>query len=116
MTQKNSPIKGSEANKDALQQDLHALIGDAEKLLQHAANLAGDQAEELRKSIQSNLQRARETLGSSEAVVWEQVEDLQRASESYVQKNPLQAIGIAVGIGLLIGLLLRSGKAGAPQT
>ena len=31
---------------------------------------------------------------------------MQRAGESYVKANPLQALGVAVGIGVLIGLLL----------
>ncbi|MBK8289266.1 MAG: DUF883 family protein [Cellvibrionales bacterium] len=92
--------------QDALQDELQALIGDAEKLLQHAASLAGEQADALRNAIQRNLQRARETLGSGEDAIREQAIEMQRAGESYVKANPLQALGVAVGIGVLIGLLL----------
>lgn len=91
---------------DALQDELQALIGDAEKLLQHATSLAGSRADELRQHIQSNLQRARETLSGGEDAIRQHAGEIQRASESYVQKKPLQALGIAAGIGLLIGLLL----------
>jgi|SRR6478735_3959288 len=107
MTKHITPAQNTEqAPQDTLQVELQALIGDAEKLLQHAANLAGDQADELRKHIQLNLQRARETLGSGEDAIREHADELQRASVSYVQQNPLQTLGIAAGIGLLIGLLL----------
>lgn len=107
MTKQNTPAeKTQEAPQDALQVELQALIGDAEKLLQHAADMAGDQADELRKHIQLNLQRARETLGSSEEVIRQRAEDIQQVSETYIKNNPLQALGIAAGVGLLIGLLL----------
>jgi ElaB/YqjD/DUF883 family membrane-anchored ribosome-binding protein len=89
-----------------LQSELQALIGDAEKLLHHAAGLAGDQADELRSHIKTNLQRARDTLGSGEDAIRQHADEIQRASASYIQKNPLQALGIAAGIGVLIGLLL----------
>ena len=41
--------------QDPLQAEFKALIEDAEKLLQHAASLAGEQADELRQQIQLNL-------------------------------------------------------------
>ena len=111
MTKNSTPAKNTEDTpQDALQVELQALIGDAEKLLQHAAGLAGDQADELRKHIQLNLQRARETLGSGEDAIRQGAEELQRAGEAYVKNNPLQALGIAAGVGLLIGLLLGNRK------
>lgn len=107
MTKQSTPAeKTQETPQDALQTELQALIGDAEKLLQHAADLAGDQADELRKHIQLNLQRARETLIGGEDAIREHADEIQRVSASYIQKNPVQALGIAAGVGLLIGLLL----------
>ena len=107
MTKQSTPAeKTQEAPQDALQTELQALIGDAEKLLQHAADMAGDQAEELRKHIQLNLQRARETLSGGEDAIRQGAEELQQVSETYIKNNPLQALGIAAGVGLLIGLLL----------
>jgi ElaB/YqjD/DUF883 family membrane-anchored ribosome-binding protein len=114
MSQENTPKpdvilveeQAKAPKQDALQDELQALIGDAEKLLQHATSLAGEHADDLRKHIQINLQRARETLGSGEDAIRQGAEDMQRASESYIKNNPLQALGIAAGIGLLVGLLL----------
>lgn len=114
MTQQSNPgpevVLAQEQSKapkpDDLQTDLQALIGDAEKLLQHATSLVGSQADELRQQIQLNLQRARDTLSGGEDAIRQHASEIQRASESYVQKKPLQALGIAAGVGLLIGLLL----------
>ncbi len=117
MTSHSTPVQPlEEVPQDALQDELQALIGDAEKLLQHAADMAGDQADELRKHIQLNLQRARETLGSSEEVIRQRAEDIQQVTETYIKNNPLQALGIAAGVGLLIGLLLGNNKAGKSPT
>ena len=100
------PQTSAKTQQSELQAEFQALIIDAEKLLQHAASLAGEQADELREQIQRNLQRARDTLGASDAVVREQSSAARQAGEAYVQSNPWQAVGIAAGIGLFLGLLL----------
>ena len=100
------PQTSAKPQQSELQVEFQALINDAEKLLQHAASLAGDQADELREQIQRNLQRARDTLGDSETKVREQSSAARQAGEAYVQSNPWQAVGIAAGIGLFLGLLL----------
>lgn len=100
------PQTSAKTQQSELQADFQALIDDAEKLLQHAASLAGEHADELRAQIQSNLQRARDTLGASEAAVREQGTAARQAGAAYVQSNPWQAVGMAAGIGLLLGLLL----------
>ncbi|OHC27116.1 MAG: hypothetical protein A2Y50_13750 [Pseudomonadales bacterium RIFCSPLOWO2_12_59_9] len=100
------PQTSAKTQQTELQADFQALINDAEKLLQHAASLAGDHADELREQIQRNLQRARDTLGASETKVREQGNAARQAGEAYVQSNPWQAVGIAAGVGLFLGLLL----------
>ena len=74
--------------------------------MQHAASLAGEQADELRQQIQLNLQRARSTLAESGEAVRQRGDAVRQAGETYVQQNPWQALGIVAGLGLLLGLLL----------
>jgi ElaB/YqjD/DUF883 family membrane-anchored ribosome-binding protein len=100
------PDKNAKSPQEQLQADFQALITDTEVLLQHAAGLAGEHADELRAQIQRNLQRARDTLSKSDAALREQGAAAYKASEAYVQSNPWQAIGVAASIGLLLGLLL----------
>ena len=92
--------------QDPLQAEFQALVRDAEQLLHSVASLAGEQADDLRQQIQRNLQRARDSLGESAGAVRESGEAVRQAGEAYVQSNPWQAVGIAAGIGLLVGLLL----------
>jgi ElaB/YqjD/DUF883 family membrane-anchored ribosome-binding protein len=74
-------------------------------LLEHTASLAGDQADELREQIRDSLLRARETLKLTEDALQERGKAAVAATEDYVQANPWQSVGIAAGVGFLIGLL-----------
>lgn len=100
------PHRNAKTQQEQLQAEFQALIKDTETLLQHAAGLAGEHADELRGQIQQNLQRARDTLGASETALRAQGNAMRETSEAYVQSNPWQAVGIAAGVGLLLGLLI----------
>ena len=85
--------------------DFQTLVADTEKLLAHTASLAGEQADELRDQINDSLLRARETLALAEQTLRERGKDALAATEDYVQTNPWQSVGIAAGVGFLLGLL-----------
>ncbi|WP_434604746.1 DUF883 family protein [Pseudomonas sp. R1-7] len=91
--------------QETLMEDFQTLVKDTERLLDHTATLAGDQADELRSQIHETLLRARETLKLTEDSVRERGQAAVIATEEYVQANPWQSVGIAAGVGFLIGLL-----------
>ncbi|WP_161867667.1 MULTISPECIES: YqjD family protein [Pseudomonas] len=94
------------STKDALLDEFQALVSDTEKLLQHSASLAGEQAEALRDDIRSSLSRARETLHDAEASLRQQGKVAVDATEEYVHKHPWQAVGLAAAVGLVFGLMM----------
>ena len=94
------------SQQDNLLEEFQALVSDTEKLLQHSASLAGEQADHLREDIRNSLSRARETLKRAETGLCEQGKVAVDATEEYVLKHPWQALGLAAAIGALIGLLL----------
>ena len=91
--------------QEILMADFQALVLDTEKLLEHTAALAGDQAEELRAQIKDSLFKARETLEETKGTLQDRGQAAVVATEDYVQTNPWQSVGIAAGAGFLIGLL-----------
>ena len=91
--------------QEILMNDFQTLVADTERLLEHTATLAGDQADELREQIHDSLLRARETLQLSQDSLRERGQAAVTATEDYVQANPWQSVGIAAGVGFLIGLL-----------
>lgn len=97
--------KTAETAQDILMADFQTLVRDTEKLLEHTATLAGDQADELRTQIHESLLRARETLQLTEENLRERGQVALNSAEEYVQQNPWRSIGIAAGVGVLIGLL-----------
>lgn len=91
--------------QDILMADFQTLVADTEKLLEHTATLAGDQADDLRSQIHESLLRARETLKLTEESLRERGQAAVIATEDYVQNNPWQSVGIAAGVGFILGLL-----------
>lgn len=94
------------SQQDSLLDEFQALVTDTEKLLQHSASLAGEQADHLREDIRNSLSRARETLQRAESNLREQGKIALDSTEEYVHKHPWQALGVAAAIGALLGLLL----------
>ena len=98
------------AAKDELLAEFQALVADTEKLLQSTADVAGDQAEEIRGKIHDSLKRARDTLRDTTDSLKDNVRERSQAAvdatEVYVGEHPWQSIGIAAGVGFLLGLLV----------
>ncbi|MFK0088341.1 YqjD family protein [Pseudomonas sp. NPDC090755] len=97
--------KSAKTAQEILMADFQALVRDTETLLEHTATLAGDQADEMRSQVHDSLLRARETLQLTQDSMRERGQAALTATEDYVQSNPWQSIGIAAGVGFLIGLL-----------
>ncbi len=97
--------KTTKTAQEVLMADFQALVSDTERLLEHTATLAGDQADELREQIHESLLKARETLQLTEESLRQRGQAAVTAAEDYVQSNPWQSVGIAAGVGFLIGLL-----------
>ncbi len=96
----------SAVSKEKLVQDLKIVVADAEELLRATANQAGEKVAVAREKIQESLHRARVKLADAEDVVMDKTKQTARATDEYVHENPWKAVGIAAGIGFVIGLLI----------
>lgn len=93
-------------NKDKLVADLKVVIADAEELLRATAGQAGEKVSALREKIQDNLARARASLADAQAAMVDKAKEVGHATDEYVRDNPWKAVGIAAGVGFVIGLLV----------
>jgi ElaB/YqjD/DUF883 family membrane-anchored ribosome-binding protein len=91
---------------DKLVQDLKVVVADAEELLRATASQAGERAMLARAKIEQSLERARAKLSEVEATVADQGRQMVHAADEYVQEHPWAAVGVAAGVGLIIGLLI----------
>lgn len=93
-------------SKDKLVQDLKIVISDAEELLRATASQAGEKAAAAREKIQDSLHRAKVKLAEVEDVLLDKSKQAARQTDEYVHEHPWHAVGIAAGIGFVIGLLI----------
>lgn len=93
-------------SKDKLVQDLKIVIADAEELLRATASQAGEKAALAREKIQDSLRKAKIKLAEAEEVVIDKTKQAAHATDEYVHEHPWRAVGVAAGIGLIIGMLI----------
>lgn len=100
----------SEAMKQKLLDDFHAVVNEADQLLKFVTDEGGDKASALRTKVERNLKAAKERLRSLEDALMEKTKATARATDEYVHENPWQTVGITAGLsvvlGVVIGLLL----------
>lgn len=86
-------------NGSRLAEELRALVSDAEALLRSSAATAGGAAQEHAEATVTEL---RGRLASLEGQVRARARDV----DGYVRDNPWQAVAIAGGVALLLGLIM----------
>jgi ElaB/YqjD/DUF883 family membrane-anchored ribosome-binding protein len=86
--------------------DLHQGIADAEELLKLTANQAGESAAQLRERVRDRMSRAKAELVHLQQATVEKAKAAGHATDVYVHENPWKSVGIAAGIGLVVGLLI----------
>lgn len=96
----------SQANYERLVGDLKTVIVDAEDLMKAAASATGEKAVELREKAAVALRRAREGVLDLQDTAIQQGKRVARATDDFVHDHPWKAVGIAAGVGFLIGLLV----------
>jgi len=96
-----------ETSTEKLVNDLKTLIGDAEELLKATTNQAGEKIAVARQKIEQRLLEGKKALADAEQVVVNKSKEAAEIADDYVRENPWAAVGVAAGVGLLLGLLMR---------
>ncbi len=91
---------------EKLLHDLQIVVEDAEALLQATAAQTGDRVDGIRARVQESLQQARTRLKEAEGEAMEQMREAAASADEYVRESPWQSVGMAAGVGLLLGLLI----------
>jgi len=84
------------AGKDAEMPSQQALSEDIQEIAKHLAALRKDLEALIRRTGDHQLERVQDTAG--EAL---------KAVEDAVRQNPFSSLGIALGVGFLVGIVLR---------
>ena len=92
----------NEANMEKLMGDLKVLSRDAEAVLQTTAGQAGEKMSELRSRLSNVVESAKATVHRIE----EKAVAGAKVADKTIRDHPYESIGVAFGVGLLIGVLV----------
>lgn len=94
------------SNIKTVRNDMKALVKDAQELLREASLASGEKAEELRARGLALLETAMEKAHEVQAVALEKGKAAAQSTDEFVHEHPWKAVGIAAGVGLVIGMLI----------
>jgi ElaB/YqjD/DUF883 family membrane-anchored ribosome-binding protein len=85
-----------------LTSDLKSAMSDAEEALRATGSQTSDKASEIRSRLNAALESARGTCQRLE----EKTVAAAKATDRVIRDHPYESIGVAFGVGLLIGVLV----------
>ena len=91
--------------KDSTQkllQDLRQVVHDGEEVLRAGVGELGEKSAAARAKLSTALESARETLGRLQQKTIAGA----KATDKVIREHPYKSIGIAFGVGVLIGVLI----------
>lgn len=94
-------------SKERLIKNFQSVIADTEELMKLVSEESGSKAEAVREKLDQNLRRAKDYLYNLEDTVVDRSKAAARVTDEYVHENAWQTVGLAIGIGILVGYLLR---------
>lgn len=94
----------SEASAEEVMEDLRALINEAEQVVSNGVSTTSSQVvADLRERLQSGLEKLNDYYGSAK----ERVAAGARRTDETIRAHPYESLAIALGVGVLIGALVR---------
>jgi ElaB/YqjD/DUF883 family membrane-anchored ribosome-binding protein len=98
----------NEITGQKLAEDVKVLINDAEELLRATVSATGERIVDLRRRLeQKKLVECKTELAERERVWLQKAEQARASAASYLRENAWTKVAIAVGVGMVLGLLLR---------
>lgn len=89
-----------------ISEQLEQLKQDIASLTKTVADYGKDNAETLKQEAKNKGIDATETAQQAAETVRDEILDVEKDIEAYVRSNPLQAVGIATGVGFLFAMIL----------
>lgn len=102
MTEDNNSTPPS---SEKLIENFKHVVRDAQEVLRTTASNVGEKATAARSQLEESLKEAKNRLAVAEAVIVDRTKEYAEATDTFVRDQPYKAIGIAAGVGLLLGLL-----------
>lgn len=96
----------TDVTKEKLISDFKVVVADAEALLKASAGQGGEALAAVRARVQESLAVAKEKMHDAEEELLAKTKAAAKATDEYVHDHPWHAVGVAAGIGLVVGMLI----------
>ncbi|WP_172966145.1 DUF883 family protein [Cupriavidus pauculus] len=93
-------------SQQKLQSDTRQLAQDLDDLLAQLPNLTGEAIQAAKEKFLSKAAQGSDKLASIKASVTDSMSRGQECVTDYTHKEPMKALGMALGVGVLLGALL----------
>lgn len=93
--------------RERVMNDLRTLASDAEALLRITAGDASEKAKEARARLSAGLEKAKATYNDLQSHGLESARAAAKKTDETIRAHPYESIGIAFGVGVLLGVLVR---------
>ncbi|HJV83184.1 MULTISPECIES: DUF883 family protein [Oxalobacteraceae] len=94
------------SNIKTVRNDMKTLVKDAQELFREASHATGEKAEELRSRGLVMLDAAMEKAQEVQAIAVQKGKAAAHTTDEFVHDHPWKAVGIAAGVGLIVGMLI----------
>ena len=95
--------------RDKVVEDFKTLSKDVQDLLKETASVVGDKATVARGKVEESLRSVQDKLVVAQESVKAKGKEAITATDEYVRDNPWNAVGIATGVGFLLGIGFAAG-------
>uniref|UniRef100_B1XUY0 DUF883 domain-containing protein n=1 Tax=Polynucleobacter necessarius subsp. necessarius (strain STIR1) TaxID=452638 RepID=B1XUY0_POLNS len=96
-----------QAGAESLISEFKSLMADAEALIKVTEDHPGEAISSIRNKALETLAGAKESLSSVEGKLLDKAKVAAEGADNFVHRNPWEAVGVAAGLGLLLGLFIR---------
>lgn len=95
----------SRATPDSVGRDVKNVVNEAQELLKTVQAEGSNRIDEVKSKMAAQYEVARAKLGDLQTTVADGAKVAVDETDAYVRNNPWTAVGIAAGVGALIGFL-----------
>lgn len=92
---------------DQLIGEFKALMADAEALIEATDGQADEMIKSVRSKALKTLADAKESIAEFEGVITDKAKAIAGGADDFVHHNPWESVGLAAGLGFMIGLFIR---------
>jgi ElaB/YqjD/DUF883 family membrane-anchored ribosome-binding protein len=101
-----NPFDAIHHHEENLFAELRRVLHAAEEFIEATARDSGEKLSDARKQFSATLKEAHRQLGDAQSLVKAKAKVAAVTTDAYVRTNPWKSVGIAAGVGLILGLLM----------